>query len=222
MTRPLALLAALVALAACTTPATTPASPSEAAPADPPPGERIREPGFDAAAWVAAVRAAGTDAERVELSERLLDAVDWRTACGEDDPTAPGRGLVQVHDTGGPGGRVLAEVTCQRRAYQSVFALVDAGAGRPPVLVRSVTVTDEGEPTDNETPSFFGFVSVADGPAETFDVLTKSAGHGGCGTDVRYRILPDGGAEPVEVRAHGDCDDPLAPEAWPVTYRADS
>ena len=215
------LLLALLLVFACASPAPeAPAPATDAAPAETPSGEPIEEPAFSAAAWIASVRAAETDAERVALSERLLDAVDWRTACGEDDPTAPGRGLVQLHDAGGPGGRVLAEVTCQTAAYQSAFALVDAGAGRPPVLVRSVTVTDEGRPTNNETLSFFGLVSVPPGPEERFAVLTKGAGHGGCGTDVRYRVLPDGGAEITEVRAHADCDAPLAPDAWPVTYRA--
>ena len=214
MTR--ALLPLLLLAAACATPTTeeaAPTPPPEAA-TPTPPGEPIDESAFSATQWMADVRAAETDAERIALSERLLDAVDWRTACGEDDPTNPGRGLVQLHEAG---THTLAEVTCQRAAYQSVFALVDAAAGRPPRLVRSFTVTDDGEPTQNETVSFFGLVST-DAPG-TFAVLTKSAGHGGCGTDVRYRLLADGGAEIAEVRAHPDCADPLPPDDWPVTYR---
>ena len=206
-------------LAACASPA-----PSDAGPAEPPDrattpdAEPIDEPAFDAQAWMDAVEAADTPAEQIALSERLLDAIDWRTACGEDDPTAPGRGtvaLVHLDDE-----RSLAAVTCQAYATQSAFALVDARGGRPPRLVRALGVSEAGQPTADTTASFFGVLSNdRDAAPSRFDILTKSAGHGGCGLDVRYRLLRDGGAAIERVRAHADCDDPLAPEDWPVTYQ---
>ena len=211
-----ALLVPVLALAACTQPAAPPDDRPPAPPAgdETPDGDRIVEGGFDADAWIDAVRAAETDAERVALSEALLDAVDWRTACGEDDPTAERRGVVQVHDV--DAASTLAEVTCQAFAYQSAFALVDARGGRPPRLVRALGVDEDGTVSADTTASFFGLFSSADA-AGTFDVLTKSAGHGGCGLDVRYRLRRDGGAAIERVRAHPDCDDPRPPEDWPVT-----
>ena len=192
------------------------ASPPASGPTETPDGEIIDEPRFDPAAWTAAVEAAETPAELVSLSEALLDAVDWRTACGEDDPTAPGRGILQLHDL--KDDRTLAEITCQTRASQSSFALVDVDAGHPPRLVQSLGVSEAGEPTEEETSSFYGIVSTAGEPPGAFEVLTKSAGHGGCGLDVQYRVLDDGGAEIVRVRAHDDCDAPKPPADWPVTY----
>lgn len=213
--RCLALLGALV-LGACASPPAPTDSPSAGTPSEgTPEGEPISTP-FDAAGWVTAVRAASTDSVRVALSTALFDAVDWRVACGEDDPTAPRRGVVQLHDV--DDRQTLAEITCDAGPYQSVFALVDAAAGKPPRLVRSLTVTEAGEPAADTTESFFGLVSTDDAPDGHFDILTKGAGHGGCGTDVRYRLELDSGARIARVRAHPDCDEPLAPDAWPVTY----
>ena len=221
------LLPALLLLGACAAPdpADDRAMPADTTAAEPdttasPGSEPIEEPGFDAVAWVADVEAAETDAERVALSARLLDAVDWRTACGEDDPTAPGRGVVHLAHLSATAS--LAEITCQRFAYQNTFALVDAHAGRPPHLVRALGVTEAGTVTPDTTASFFGVLSHdPEAAPERFTILTKTAGHGGCGTDVTYSLRPDGGASVVEVRAHGDCDDPLPPEAWPITYPTD-
>lgn len=209
-------------LAACTQPEPADPPPAGTPAADPsaaPDAEPISTP-FDAAVWMASVESAETDEERIALSARLLDAVDWRTACGEDDPTAPGRGIVRLlHLDRAPGGPALAEITCSRAAYQSTFALVDARAGRPPRLVRALGVTEAGTVTADTTASFFGVASHdAAGAPGRFDVATKSAGHGGCGTLVRYRLRADGGASIEEVRAHTDCGAPLAPEAWPVTF----
>ena len=187
--------------------------------AETPDAEPIAEPGFDAAAWMDAVEAATTDAERVALSAQLLDAVDWRTACGEDDPTPPGRGVVRLLHLSPT--ESLAEITCQRFATQSTFALVDARAGRPPRLIRALGVLEDGTISADTTASFFGVVSHDPTTAPSrFDVLTKRARHGGCGTDAHYRLLADGGAAIEAVRAHTDCDEPLAPEAWPVVYPA--
>ena len=204
------LVPALLLLGACAP--TAPDAPT-------PDGNPIEEPPFDAEAWIAAAETAETPAEQVALSSALLDAVDWRAACGEDDPTAPGRGtlaIVHLDDE-----RSLAAITCQRYAYQSAFALVDARGGRPPRLVRALGVTEGGDVTDEVAASFFGLLTHdrAAAPSQ-FNVLTKSAGHGGCGLDVRYRLLRDGGAEIERVRAHADCDAPLAPAEWPVTYTA--
>jgi len=217
------LLPALLLLAACTAPASDPDTPADApAQAGPdttasPGAETIEEPGFDAVAWIASVEAAETDAERVALSAQLLDAIDWRVACGEDDPTAEGRGVVRLVRLAPD--EVLAEITCQRFAYQSTFALIDAEAGKPPRLVRALGVTEEGRVVADTTASFFGLLAHdSDGEADRFSILTKSAGHGGCGTEADYRLRPDGGASVVEVRAHPDCDDPLPPEDWPVSY----
>ena len=215
-----ALTAGLVALAACAAPAADEAS-AEAPPdtSETPDAEPLSTP-FDAEAWMAAVEAAETADGRVALSERLLDAVDWRTACGEDDPTAPGRGEVRLVYL--DARNALAEVVCQRFADQAAFALVDARAGRPPRLVRSFGVSEAGEVSDDTTASFYGLLTHDPDTAPTrFDILTKDAGHGGCGTDVRYRLLEDGGAAVERVRAYADCDAPAAPEAWPVTYRAE-
>ena len=203
-------LFALLLLGAC-----APTAPD--APAPTPDGAPIDELAFDADAWIAAAEAADTPAEQVALSAQLLDAVDWRAACGEDDPTAPGRGtlaIVHLDDV-----RSLAAITCQRFAYQSAFALVDARGGRPPRLVRSLGVTEVGRVTDEVAASYFGLLSHdrAAAPSQ-FSVLAKSAGHGGCGTDVRYRLLSDGGAEVEAVRAHPDCSAPLPPADWPQTY----
>ncbi len=205
------LLPALLLLAACASPA-----PVEQ---DAPDAEPLQDAPFDAAAWIEAVRAADSEDARIALSGRLLDAVDWRTACGEDDPTAPLRGLVQLHEIGGD--RTLAEITCQAHAYQSTFALVDADAGRPPRLVRAFGISEEGEPTADTTASFYGVVSTAGEPPGAFDVITKSAGHGGCGIYAHYRLLPDGGARIIEIRAYDDCGAPMASEEWPTTYRAE-
>lgn len=211
---PALLLGAALLVAACASPAPD-TTPAPAAPA-PPAADTLDAP-FDAVAWIASVRAAETAAERVALSELLLDAVDWRTACGEDDPTAPQRGLVQLHDIGDD--RTLAEITCQAGAYQSTFALVDADAGRPPILVRAFGIDEGGTPSADTTASFYGVLSTAGLPPSQFEILTLSAGHGGCGIDARYRLRPDGGADILVVRASDDCDDPAAPEEWPVTYR---
>ena len=217
------LLPALFLLGACApsapeTPA--PQAPPTATPAATPDAEPIDEPAFDAQAWIAAVDTAATEAGQIALSGQLLDAVDWRTACGEDDPTAPGRGtlaLVHLDDRWS-----LAAVTCQRYATQSAFALVDARGGRPPRLVRALSVAEDGRPTADTTASFFGTLRHdRDARPSRFDVLTKGAGHGGCGTDAHYRLLPDGGAAIVTVRAHGDCDEPRPPAEWPVTFRAE-
>ncbi len=207
------LLPFLLALAACASP--TPAT--DAPPQGAPEAEPIDEAAFDAAAWIADVRAATTDAERIALSGRLLDAVDWRTACGEDDPTSPRRGYVQLHDVSAH--QTLAEITCHAGATQSTFALVDAGAGRPPRLVRAFGIGEEGRPTADTTASFFGIPSTSGEPPGAFEVLTKSAAHGGCGLDVHYRLRPDGGARITSVRAYEDCDAPVPPAEWPVTYR---
>lgn len=220
------LLPTLLLLAACTAPDPGPNGP--AAPADTlaeaepdttasAGAETIVEPGFDSVAWTAAVRDAETDAQRVALSAELLDAVDWRVACGEDDPTAEGRGVVRL--VGLSANESLAEITCQRFAYQSTFALVDAEAGKPPRLVRALGVTERGTVTADTTASFFGLLAHdPDADPDRFSILTKSAGHGGCGTEADYRLRPDGGASIVEVRAHLDCDDPVPPEDWPVSY----
>ncbi|WP_412067125.1 hypothetical protein [Rubrivirga sp. IMCC43871] len=199
------------ALGACASPGPDAAPPST----DAPPGEPVATPDFDTAAWVAAVEAAPDDAALVALSESLLGALDWRTACGEDDPTAPRRGVVQIHRLGAD---AIAEVTCQAFAYQSVFAVVDL-SGATPRLVRARLVGEDGRPSADVTESFLGIVSAGEAPG-TFAVLTKSAGHGGCGTDVRYRLRPDGSAAIAETRAHAGCDAPLAPASWPVTFTA--
>ena len=220
--RPALLLAAV--LGACTAPDPAPSggAPSDTTAAAPdtaasPGAEPIDEPGFDSAAWVRAVGEAETDAQRVALSAELLDAVDWRTACGEDDPTAEGRGVVRL--VGLSANESLAEITCQRFAYQSTFALVDAEAGKPPRLVRALGVTEHGAVTPDTTASFFGLLTHdRTGDPDRFSVLTKSAGHGGCGTEADYRLRPDGGASVVEVRAHLECDDPIPPADWPVSY----
>ena len=210
------LLPALLLLGACATP--EPAAP-DAPPAATPDARPIDAPAFDAAAWLAAADTAATEAGQVALTAQLLDAVDWRTACGEDDPTAPGRGTMALAHLNEAWS--LAAITCQRFAAQSTFALVDARRGRPPRLVRALGVAEAGRPTADTTASFFGLLSHdrASRPSR-FDVLTRGAGHGGCGTDVRYRLRPDGGAEIERVRAHADCADPLAPDDWPVTYTA--
>ena len=215
------LLAAL--LAACAAPPADDgleAPTDDAAPdtASTPDAEPIDEPGFDAAAWIEAVEAADSEPELVALSADLLDAVDWRTACGEDDPTTAGRGVVRLVHLDDRWS--LAEITCERFAYQSTFALVDAPSGRPPRLVRALGVLEDGSVSTDTTASFFGVLyrDEASTPSR-FHVLTKSAGHGGCGTDVRYRLREDGGAAIEEVRAYEACDDPVAPEDWPVTYR---
>ena len=218
------LLPALLLLAACTAPDSarpggTPSDTTAAAPdtTASPGAEPIEEPGFDSVAWVVAVREAETDAQRVALSAELLDAVDWRVACGEDDPTAEGRGVVRL--VGLSANESLAEITCQRFAYQTTFALVDAEAGKPPRLVRALGVTEHGSVTPDTTASFFGVLTHdRQGDPDRFSVLTKSAGHGGCGTEADYRLRPDGGASVVEVRAHLDCDDPTPSDAWPVSY----
>ena len=216
-------LPALLLLGACAAPVpdvsdAAPARP-QAPPAATPDAEPIEAPAFDAVAWMAAADTVSTEAGQIALTERLLGAVDWRTACGEDDPTAPGRGtfaLVHLDDQWS-----LAAITCQQYATQSAFALVDAKSGRPPRLVRALGVTEDGQVTADTTASFFGTLSHdRDARPSQFDVMTKSAGHGGCGTDARYRLLPDGGAQIEAVRAHGDCDAPLAPDAWPVTFQA--
>ena len=201
----------LFVLAACSVP--TP--PDDV---DTPDAKPIDASAFDAQAWIDAVQAATTPAEQIALSERLLDAVDWRVACGEDDPTAPGRGTVAIADLDDPWA--LAAVTCQRFEHQSAFALVDARGGRPPRLVRAFGVSEEGRPTADTTASFFGVLSHDRGAAPSrFDILTKDAGHGGCGLDVRYRLRPDGGAAIERVRAHPDCDEPRPPQEWEVTYQ---
>ncbi|WP_412063669.1 hypothetical protein [Rubrivirga sp. IMCC45206] len=210
-----ALLLALV-LGACASPETTPADARPEAPAEAPPGEPVAAPDFDTAAWIAAVEAAPDDTALVSLSETLLGALDWRAACGEDDPTVPRRGIVQIHRLG---AEAIAEVTCQAFAYQSVFAVVDL-SGATPRLVRARIVGEDGRPSADVTESFLGVLSPGDAP-RTFAVLTKSAGHGGCGTDVRYRLRPDGSAAIATTRAYADCDDALAPEAWPVTFTAE-
>ncbi len=219
------LLPALLLLAACAAPdrgaAPASAEPSTEAgspgPEATPDGEPIVERNFDAAAWMRAVETATTDPERVALSARLLDAVDWRTACGEDDPTASERGVVHLFHLSP--AESLAEITCQRFAYQSTFALVDARAGRPPRLIRALGVRQDGTLSADTTASFFGVISHDPATAVSrFDVLTKSAGHGGCGTLARYRLLAQGGAEVEQVRAYDDCDEPLAAQDWPVTY----
>lgn len=216
----------LLLLAACAAPDPGPGAGD--APADPtaeaepdttlsPGAETIEAPGFDSAAWVDAVREAETDAQRVALSAQLLDAVDWRVACGEDDPTAEGRGVVRL--VGLSANESLAEITCQRFPYQATFALVNAEAGKPPQLVRALGVTEHGRVVADTTASFFGLLT-HDHAAEPdrFSILTKSAGHGGCGTEADYRLRPDGGASIVEVRAHPSCDAPLPPEEWPVSF----
>ena len=212
----LLLIAALLGLGACATPDPTATPDPETPDADvTPDGEEISEPFFDSEAWIAEVEATDDPGLLTSLSADLLDAVDWRTACGEDDPTATGRGLVQIHHL--DADVALAEITCQQFAYQSTFALVDARSGRPPRLIRSLGVTEAGEVATDTTASFFGLVTPADDDPPRFDVLTKSAGHGGCGTETRYALQPDGGAAILRIRAHADCDAPLAPEAWPVT-----
>ena len=80
-------------------------------------------------------------------------------------------------------------------------------------------MTEEGTVTADTTTSFFGVVyHDPEARPGRFDVATKSAGHGGCGTLVRYRLRPDGGAAIEEIRAHTDCNAPLPSEEWPVTY----
>ncbi len=214
----LLLLALVLGACAAPDPATSPAEPTPDA-TDTPDAEPIAEPGFDAAAWMDAVEVATTDAERVALSARLLDAVDWRTACGEDDPTATDRGVVRLLHLSPT--ESLAEITCQRFATQSTFALVDARAGRPPRLIRALGVLEDGALSADTTASFFGVLShdPATAPSQ-FDVLTTGADHGGCGTDARYRLLADGGAAVETIRAHADCDEPRAPETWPLVYPA--
>ncbi|WP_420454224.1 hypothetical protein [Rubrivirga sp.] len=208
------LLLALV-LGACAAP--DPAATAEPGVADTPDAEPISEPGFNAEAWMEAVEAATNDPDRVVLSAQLLDAVDWRTACGEDDPTAEGRGVVRLLHLSPT--ESLAEITCQRFDRQSTFALVDARAGRPPRLIRALGVLEDGTLSADTTASFFGVVSHDPATAPSrFDVLTTSAGHGGCGTDTHYRLLAGGGAAVEQIRAHDDCDEPLAPEDWPVVY----
>lgn len=221
-----ALLPALLLLAACAAPdpsdgeVAVDTTQAEAVPVDTsgsPDAEPIQEPGFDAAAWIASVEATESEAELVALSSQLLDAVDWRVACGEDDPTAEGRGVVRLVRLATD--EVLAEITCQRFAYQSTFALVDAEAGKPPQLVRALGVTERGTVVADTTASFFGTLMHSPSTdADRFTIVTKSAGHGGCGTDATYRLRPNGGASVVEARAHTDCDDPLPLEEWPVTY----
>lgn len=202
------LLPALLLLAACAAPAS--------GPGDTPDGALLDTP-FDAEAWMAAVEIAESPREQITLTEALLDAVDWRTACGEDDPTAPGRGTLALAHIGAT--QSLAAVTCQQFAYQSTFALVDARAGKPPRLVRSLVVSEDGMPTEETADSYFGVLSHdSERAPDRFDVFTKGAGHGGCGQEVRYRLLPDSGAAIERVRHYDDCRVPLARDAWPVTY----
>ena len=215
-------LPVLLLLGACAAPEPrVPDAPPTATPAATPDAEPIvGEPAFDALAWMEAVETAQTEAEQIALTDQLLDAVDWRTACGEDDPTAAGRGTLSLAHLDDEWS--LAAITCQRGAYQTTFALVDARGGRPPRLVRALGVAEAGQPTADTTASFFGLLSHdrATRPSR-FDILTKGAGHGGCGLDVRYRLRLDGGAAIQRVRAHPDCDDPQVPEDWPVTYEAE-
>lgn len=211
-----ALLLAL-ALAACANPGVDPAPPPADAPAEAPPGEPVAAPDFDGPAWLAAVEAAPDDAALVALSETLLDALDWRTACGEDDPTSPRRGIVEVHHLGD--GLDIAGVTCETFAYQSVFAIVSIPPDAAPRLVRARLVGEDGQPSENTSESFLGLLSAGAVPG-TFEVFTKSAGHGGCGTDARYALQPDGSATVVQVRAN-DCTAPVSPDEWPVTFSAE-
>ncbi len=207
----------LLLLAACAAPA-PPVPDGSATAEETPDALPIDEPAFDVQGWIDAVEAADTPAKQIALSERLLDAVDWRTACGEDDPTAPGRGTVRIAHLDDPWS--LAAITCHAYETQSAFALVDARGGRPPRLVRALGVSEDGQPAADTTASFFGVFSHDRNTAPSrFDILTKSAPHGGCGLDVRYKLLPDGGAAIERVRVHDDCGDPTAPEDWPVTYR---
>ena len=209
------LLYTLLLLGACA----APPSPTEAGgpEAETPEAAPIAVQGFDAATWLAEVRAAETEAERVALSSALLDAVDWRTACGEDDPTATGRGDIRLLALGEEDP--LVEVVCQRFAYQATFALVDVRPDETPRLVRALGVLEDGTLSADTTASFFGALVASPAPGR-FGVVTKSAGHGGCGTDATYRLLATGGAEVERVRAHTACDAALSPEDWPVTYSA--
>ncbi len=218
----------LLVLAACTAPAPdvpsadapSADSPAAEAPAATPDAEALESPPFDPQEWMRAVDAAETEAEQIALTDRLLDAVDWRTACGEDDPTAPGRGtlaLAHLDDTWS-----LAAITCQEFPLQSTFALVDARGGRPPRLVRALGVDEDGVPTADTTASFFGVLSHdRDTAPSRFRILTRGAEHDGCGIDVRYQLQADGGAQIEHVRARADCDDPRPPDAWPVTFARD-
>ena len=215
------LLPALLLLGACAAPAPAdPAAPTDAASAPTPDARPIDEPeAFDALGWLAAAEAAETEAEQVAVSSQLLDAVDWRGACGEDDPTAPGRGTLAIVHLGDR--RSLAAVTCQEFALQPAFALVDARAGRPLRLVRALAVGEDGRPSGETSANFFGVLSHdRDQAPGQFSVVALAADHGGCGTAVDYRLLADGGAEVEAVRHHDDCDDARAPDAWPQTYPA--
>jgi len=223
--RPLLIAAALL-LGACAAPAPAdpvppadPEPPAEPAPAEPAPqGDPIEEPVFGTAGWLAAVAAATTEAERAVLSATLLDAVDWRSACGEDDPTTDGRGDVALHPVAG--ARVLADVTCQRLGAGRVFALVDLEPGRAPRLVRAFGISDAGRPTGEPVAGFFGIPTYEPDGAGRFEVLTPRAPDRGCGLLVHYALDADGGATIEAVRLHDACDAPLPAADWPVTYTA--
>ena len=215
------LLPLLVLVGACAGPPET-SEPQPGPPAVPegaPEPEPISEPTFNTAAWVAAVAAAEAEAELVELSAALLDAVDWRTACGEDDPTPEGRGVVRLVPVAGE--RVLADVTCQRLPPGRVFGLVDLEPGRMPRLVRAFGIGDDGLPTDEPVAGFYGVPTYAPDGGTRFELLTPAASGSGCGLFVRYRLRDDGGAAIELVRTYEDCAAPRPVEDWPVTYAPD-
>lgn len=212
------LLPLLLTVGACAAP---PASepPPPALPEAPPRGEPLERPAFDAAAWLEAVAVAETGADREALASDLLGPADWRAACGEDDPTAEGRGEIRLAPVAED--RVLAEVTCERLPLGRAFALVDLEPGRHPRLVRAFGIDDGGLPTADASAGFFGVPSYPPDGGPGFEVLTPAASGSGCGLWVRYRLRPDGGAAVVRVRAYENCAAPRPAEDWPETYAPD-
>lgn len=202
------LLTLATALGACVSP--------ETAPLDPAAPVGTEQSFSDVTAWTDRVRGATSDDELIAFSTELSAAADWPAACEDDDPTAYRRGIVRVVDLDGE--RTLAEVTCQTYAYQSTFVLVATPDDQPHV-VRALRVVEDGTVSTDTLAHFVGYLYHDEtAPSDGFGIVSKSAGHGGCGTDVTYRLQADGTADIDEVRAWPDCEDPVAADEWPVTY----
>ncbi|GAB5534106.1 MAG: hypothetical protein Rubg2KO_03550 [Rubricoccaceae bacterium] len=219
-------LVALLILAGCAAEA-PPAQPDEVA------------TGFDARAWVNAVEVALADSSQLNRWNFVVGP-QWETAnahlqldraCdsyfdGDElvyDPLPPDsdfyqnrRGLMEVTQLGPDEAVVTAQ--CTYGAYQGSYLMIHVEADRAALLSALV------EPGESELRAPLISEPRAIRADRRVSTFSKARGLSDCGTYTTYRIGEGADLQTVEVRQRecsDDVPDEIAPETWPVVYRAD-
>jgi len=231
-------LVALVVLAGCAAEAPPAQSDAPARVGDP---VHVGEtaPSFDARAWVNEVEVALADTSRLNSwnleSGPLWDAANAHLqldrACDtyfdgdslvydplpeDSDFNDERRGLMDAQRLGPDEATVTAQ--CTYAAYQGSYVMIHVEADRASLLSALVSPGD----SDLHAPLISEPRTLTDD--RKVSTFSKARGLSDCGIYTTYRVGEGADLQTVEVRQRecsDDIPDEIAPETWPVVYRAD-